>query len=191
MSSGGAKRKRSSLKEDCSNCGKAGLCSTGHILQYCGFPGGKFYNASDPEAGRRGACKQKRTDAAASKKSEQIAMLAVAESKENQIEVMAKKIEELEKQVKELNAFVVSFRHARTERQRKIVTPSSGWVQGSSGWEWHGKGKGKGQQQQSQSQSQGQLRHQLPSQSQGGQSRKQSEMIAALHLQQQNAPCGI
>ena len=142
MSTGG-KRKRSSINEVCTNCERDNGNGVGHILEYCGFPGGKFYNAEDPEKGKKDACKQKRTDAAASKKSEQIAMLAVAESKENQIEVMAKKIEELEKQVKELNAFVVSFRHARAERQRKIVTPSSGWVQGSSGWEWHGKGKGK------------------------------------------------
>jgi hypothetical protein len=143
MSTGG-KRKRSCLNEVCSNCKRDNGNGVGHILEYCGFPGGKFYNHSDPDEGKRNACKQKRMDAAKSKKSEHISMLAASEAKDHQVEdlqrtvgAMAKEIEELKKNVKSLNTFVSCFRKARAERNARIAAPSSGWVQGNSEWEWH------------------------------------------------------
>jgi hypothetical protein len=160
MDTGAKKRKRSSVKEFCTNCGKDGGNGKGHLVQYCGFVGGRFYNPSAPEEGQKKACKQKFEDIKAMKKGEQVAMIAATGAKEQQteekMEAMAKEIKDLKKSVQKLMQFkqhFTAFYQETIKEKGKVKDKGKGKV----------KGKGKGQLQ-SQSQRKSKLQPQPPSQ---------------------------
>jgi hypothetical protein len=157
MDTGAKKRKRSLVKDFCVNCGKDNGNGYGHLVQYCGFPGGKFYKPEDPLAGRKIACKQKFNDEAKakseSKKMGQITMMATADAKDRQIEDLQRTVEELQGQFQSMSKAIKGI----DEKLAKFRV-----IKGK------GKGNGKGQQQsqsqsQTPSQSQRQVQHAQPS----------------------------
>jgi hypothetical protein len=101
----GGKRKRSSVNEYCTNCGKDGGNGSGHTVRYCGYLGGRFHNPVDPDQGRKDACKAKHQDMEAAKKPE-AKSAANSQQVDGKIATMAVEIEELKKSVQELKAMV-------------------------------------------------------------------------------------
>ena len=53
------KRKKSGGHEQCSNCRTRGNNASGHTADFCGFLGGKFYDATNILAGKQRACEAK------------------------------------------------------------------------------------------------------------------------------------
>jgi hypothetical protein len=159
MDTGAKKRKRSLVKDYCANCGKDGGNGLGHLVQYCGFPGGKFYKHEDPVAGRKLACRAKFNDEAKakaeSKEMDQISMLAAAESKEKQVQDLQRKVEDLEGKMQSMAKALQRLDEKYDKRTAGLMARIV-----------KGKGKGKGQAQPSQSQSPSPSQSQIPSQSQ-------------------------
>jgi hypothetical protein len=145
MSTGG-KRKRAVVKEFCTNCSKDGGNGAGHTVLYCAFLGGSFYNAADPDAGKKEACRIKHRDETtkkrkaatmeASKKADQFSLLSEeSEAKDVKLRHLADGLYNLQRKVDRLGEFIQSVMGKLQQQEQRSFTS-----------EIKGKGKGKGSQ---------------------------------------------